>query len=160
MIPFAFTIDSDTFPGCSTIYRPIVPVRFIDNSGNRFKYNALIDTGSDHCIFHPWVAKELGLTLRNGEKYIFGGVGKGDLIAYVHRVVFYIEDERGKSIRIESDCGFSEGLVDNQIPYGILGQDGFFNKVNLIMNNKEKYFYIGRSRKARKIHARQRISGV
>ncbi len=155
MIPFAFTAHEDDFPGCPIIYRPIVPIRFIDSSGNRFGYSALIDSGADHCIFHPWIADELGLVLKDGQPYTFGGIGAGDVIAYVYRVTFFIGN-----IRIESDCGFSEGLVDNQIPYGILGQDGFFNKVNLIMNNKEKYFYIGRSRKARKIHARQRISGV
>jgi len=57
----------------SSILRPIVPVGiYVGN--NKIRYEALIDSGADFCIFDGEIGEYLGLEIEKGPSLTFGGI--------------------------------------------------------------------------------------
>ena len=104
------------------ILRPVIPVTLSYNR-NSIEYEVLVDSGSDHCFFDAEVGEDIGVNKGNSEiKEVFGVGGKISLY-YFHAVTMTIS---GKSFDIKA--GFMPNLGGRIVSYGLVGQQGFFDK--------------------------------
>jgi len=102
--------------------RPVIPVK-ISHKGVFADYEVLVDSGSDHCFFDAQVGEDIGISASSLElKEVFGVGGKVSLY-YVHPVTLTVGE---KSFIIKA--GFVPNLGGRIFPYGIVGQQGFFDK--------------------------------
>ena len=107
---------TEPFPRRKSVVRPVVPVALI-NGSNRVRVYALIDSGADYCIFHAEIGEQLGLQIESGKSLPFSGIaGAG------HEFGCY--------------AGFSRDIQD--LPYGILGQVGFFDVFKVSFDYKKE----------------------
>ena len=111
------------------IYRPVIPVRLFLNK-KAVTFDALVDSGADECTFPAWIAKMLGHNVYKGEQKIFSGIG-GSVLAYLHKTHIALN-----GIEFASDVYYSHEWDD--MPFGLLGQAGFFSHFNIHFNYKEK----------------------
>jgi len=120
-----FPIDTKNcpFPNKKSALRPIIQIDFESNLRN-FGYLVLIDSGADYCIFHAEIGEQLGLDIKSGIPLIFFGTSGQPQKAFFHEVSFKIG---GHSKRYM--VGFSYDM--SKLAYGLLGQDGFFDKWNV-----------------------------
>ena len=109
-------------------YRPINPVTLKLNR-IEFNYLTLIDSGADFNIFHADIAKILKIDLSKLKNPVnFSGInGKG--IGYFSAIDIGIDNNF-----INTPVVFSNDISDNG--YGILGQQGFFNKYKIEFDYK------------------------
>lgn len=104
----------------TSVLRPIIPI-IITYKGISLKYDALIDSGADICILHAEIGEYLGINIKSGLKYEFGGIqALGNAVAHMHEVTINIG-----GYDIQTTIGFSYDIA--KWGYGILGQKGFFN---------------------------------
>jgi len=122
---------SAAFPERKYLLRPIIPLLITYNS-RTVGYEALLDSGSDFCIFHAEVGEHLGISILEGEEEPFGGIVGEPGIAYIHKVDFVIGGNRYSSIPV----GFSYDIAP--YGYGILGHHGFFNIFRVIFDLKKE----------------------
>lgn len=117
-----FPVDSNNCPFSNkkSALRPVIQVDFETSNGN-FGYFALIDSGADYCIFHASVGEQLGLDIKSGKPLTFFGTSGEPQKAYFHKITFKIGGHPHTC-----EVGFSYDM--EKLAYGILGQDGFFNK--------------------------------
>lgn len=115
--------DNCPFPQKKVTIRPIVQIDFLTNRGP-LGYSVLIDSGADFCMFHAKLGEALGMDIKTGKCLIFVGTSGHPQRAYFHKVKFLIGG-------VEHECyaGFSDEM--EKLPYGLLGQDGFFDKWNV-----------------------------
>jgi hypothetical protein len=103
------------------------------------RYFALLDSGADNCVFHAEVAQQLEIDVTSGEEKVFGGMGFGKVVGYFHDVDISVGGVWVPSCRVTFSYellrdsptypGQKEGLH-----YGILGQEGFFDKFKVIFD--------------------------
>ena len=117
-----FPIDQNNcpFPNKKSAIRPVIQIDFTGVKGG-FGYFVLIDSGADYCIFHASVGEQLGLDIKSGKPLTFFGTSGKPQIAYFHKVSFEVG-----GIEHRCDVGFSYEM--EKLAYGLLGQDGFFNR--------------------------------
>lgn len=117
-----FPIDPNNcpFPEKRSSLRPVIQIDF-DNSNSGFSYLVLIDSGADYCLFHASIGEQLGLDIKRGTPLTFFGTSGTPQKAYFHKITFKV----GGHNHI-ANVGFSYEM--DGLAYGILGQDGFFNK--------------------------------
>ena len=122
-----------------SITRPIIQIglRYKSNTFSG-RYSALLDSGADDCVFHAQIGEAIGIDVKSGREKVFGGMGFGQLVGYMHTV----EIEVGGHW-VQCLVAFSYGLVRPSptnpnkmegLPYGILGQEGFFDKFKIIFD--------------------------
>lgn len=115
----------------TSILRPIIPVK-LSLRGITVKYDALMDSGADFCIFHAEIGEYLGIDIESGLREIFSGVeDSAGAEAYFHKLTLIIGDTE-----IETLIGFSYDIADHG--YGLLGQKGLFDKFLVNFNLLEK----------------------
>jgi len=122
---------SDAFPRRRSATRPVIPVTLI-NGDEKVTNLAIIDSGADLCIFHAEIGEQIGLVVESGKVLQYYGISGQQLTAYFHDVKIEVGG-------YEFDCwaGFSRD-IDN-LPYGLLGQVGFFDLFNIVFDyNKER----------------------
>ncbi len=126
-----------------TVLRPVIRIGL----GYRGKvlpadYPALIDSGSDSCIFHAELAELLGLDVEAGEPTGFRGMGHGEVKGFLHDVNVIVGGHP-----FPCRAAFSYGLIKRHpdtgrwegLQYGVLGQQGFFNHFRVEFNlSKER----------------------
>lgn len=116
---FPLSKKSDFFG--SVIFKPIIPVKISAGQGI-LKYNVLIDSGADFCIFDAEIGEYLGIDVKSGKLESFGGIQeKGGAEAFLHQIVMNIG---GWDYKIT--VGFSYDIAKHG--FGILGQKGFFDQ--------------------------------
>ena len=116
--------------------RPVIPI-VLRNRNKYLRYEVLIDSGSDHCFFGAHIGEALGININNSEiKETFGVSGKVSLY-YVHPVTLQIGE---KSLLI--NAGFMPNLGGQIFSYGIVGQEGFFDKFVVKFDLSEKLIEI------------------
>ncbi|OGH06696.1 MAG: hypothetical protein A2W22_02275 [Candidatus Levybacteria bacterium RBG_16_35_11] len=120
-----FPLDPKNCPNLNRkcALRPVIQIDF-DSPNGGFGYFVLIDSGADYCVFHGGIGDRLGLKVKEGKEVIFYGTSGESQKAYFHNVTFKIGGNKHKA-----DIGFSYEM--NKLPYGILGQVGFFDKWNI-----------------------------
>ena len=122
---------SEAFPKRKSVTRPVIPIIII-NGDKKITYLTLIDSGADLCIFHAEIGEQIGINVERGKKLTFNGITKEELTAYFHDVKIGVG-----GYEYECYAGFSSDI--GNMPYGILGQKGFFNLFNVVFDyNKER----------------------
>lgn len=117
-----FPVDHQNcpFPHKKSALRPVVQID-LDTPNGSFGYLVLIDSGADYCIFHASVGELLGLTIKKGVPLTFYGTSGEPQHAYFHKITFKLG-----GYKHTCEVGFSYDM--EKLAYGLLGQDGFFNK--------------------------------
>lgn len=120
----------EPFPNRQFIHRPVIDIllMFGDKS---IEYEALIDSGADFCIFHAEMANILGIGVDQGKRMTFHGTGGTPQTAYFHQIQIKIG---GRPMDLY--CGFSYDM--QSLPYGLLGQTGFFDKFKVEFDYQNK----------------------
>jgi len=121
---------TEPFPRRKSVVRPVVPVALI-NGSNRVRVYALIDSGADYCVFHAEIGEQLGLQIESGKSLPFSGIAGAGQTAYFHNIKLEVGGH-------EFGCyaGFSPDIQD--LPYGILGQVGFFDVFKVSFDYKKE----------------------
>jgi hypothetical protein len=107
-----------------SILKPIIPVG-VAYGVQKVRYEALVDSGADFCIFNAEVGEYLGLDVRRGLRQAFSGIQHCEPSeVFFHEVTLNIGgwDYKAK-------IGFSYDIAPSG--YGILGQKGFFDKFSV-----------------------------
>ncbi|MEK7617191.1 MAG: retropepsin-like aspartic protease [Patescibacteria group bacterium] len=112
--------ENNPFPNKKSSLRPVIQIDFVTPTGN-FHYFVLVDSGADYCMFHAKIGEMLGLDIKSGKPLTFFGTSGEPQKAYFHKVTF-----RVGGIEHTCEAGFSYDM--EKLPYGLLGQDGFFDK--------------------------------
>ncbi len=103
------------------ILRPVIEIKLKSNSKS-LRYEVLVDSGADFCIFHSEVGEALGIDIKTGKpREVFGVGGKASLY-YLHK----LEIEVG-GWPFEIEAGFMPDVSGRIMPYGLVGQKGFFD---------------------------------
>lgn len=113
--------------------KPLVWIT-LQNPDNRrsYRFEALVDSGSDSCFFDAEIGEALGIDISTGDAGEVRGVVPGKWVRqYAHPVILKF-GEKSFAIR----AGFVHGL--SRHGYGILGQNGFFDQVKLVSFQKQK----------------------
>lgn len=115
----------------SQVLRPVIPFEMVFNN-NAVRYEALIDSGADLCIFDAKLGKGLGIPIESGEKRIVSGVTGKPEFYYLHRITIIVGGWKHKAT-----VGFMPKM--SVTAYGILGQIGFFDhySVKFDLNKQE-----------------------
>ena len=124
-----YLVTPESIKPAQYVYRPVIPVKL--SFGQKvIVFDGLIDSGADECTFPAWILKTLGYDVYTGEKKIFKGIG-GSVLTYLHKTSLDISGRR-----FISDVYYSHEWDD--MPFGLLGQAGFFTHFNIDFDYKEK----------------------
>ena len=117
---------SKAFPRRLSAIRPVIPIQLIRGE-KRVRYYTLIDSGADLCIFHAEIGELIGIEVESGKLLQFSGISGQQLTAYFHDIKIEVGG-------YEFDCyaGFSRDT--GNLPYGLLGQLGFFNFFDILFD--------------------------
>lgn len=104
----------------ATTQRPVIPIT-VKNGDMGVGYEVLVDSGADLCIFDAEIGEVLGIDITKGKPREVFGVGGKASVYYLHKVVIEVG---GWEYTIEA--GFMSNVAGKTMPYGIVGQKGFF----------------------------------
>ena len=65
--------------------RPVVPIR-VKSKDLNVRYEVLVDSGADFCLFHAEIAEYLGIDLKKCKKGLVTGVGGKTSEYFLHTV--------------------------------------------------------------------------
>lgn len=119
-------IPCSAFPERNHGYRPMIDIHLWNTDlTQRVRYYALLDTGADYNLFHADLAELIGIRdVRNDkEQELFGIEGEG-IKSYFHDII--IEAGGWKFKSYSGFTNFEGKRTLDKMPYGILGQVGFF----------------------------------
>lgn len=102
-------------------FRPVVPIT-LKNQNKSLRYEALVDSGADLCLFHAEAGEYLGIEVKSGKPFEVFGVGGKTSLYYLHKIIIEVS---GWDFEIEA--GFMPQVSGRVMPYGVLGQRGFFD---------------------------------
>ncbi len=102
--------------------RPVIPITLV-NKDKKISYEVLVDSGADLCIFDAELAEVLDINLKNAPMREVFGVGGKASVYYFHKITIEVG---GWPYEIEA--GFMKSVAGNVMPYGLVGQNGFFDK--------------------------------
>jgi len=125
-----------TSSGKPWVYVPLVDIDLFtsDRIKSNFKYRVLVDSGADTCLFHGAVGETLGLNVKSGRKSPMKGVTSKEGEVFYHTVVVSLDGQE-----VESVVGFS---YDLDMPFGLLGQVGFFDSFRVCFDLPKRDFDI------------------
>ena len=128
-----FDISSPLEKTSEYVYRPVISVELISNK-KVITFAALIDAGADISIFPGWLTHELGFDIYKGKEKMISGIG-GTIVAFLHPTKILLKD-----IELSLDIYYSHEWDD--MPFGLLGQSGFFSHFEVCFNYKEKFIQL------------------
>jgi hypothetical protein len=100
------------------VWRPVLTIQLIHNHATSKRFEALVDTGTDYCLFDARIGASIGIKVNNGPEGDLGGIVPGaKSTVYFHNVKLVVATEM-----VEIKAGFSWDLTSN-----LLGQVGFFD---------------------------------
>jgi hypothetical protein len=102
------------------ISRPVIPIS-VCNKDKCAKYEVLVDSGADVCLFDAGIGELLGIDVLAGQAKLVGGVAGQTVEFYIHPVEIEVGGHRYKT-----DVGFLPEVTDG-FHYGVVGQKGFFD---------------------------------
>ena len=103
-----------------SISRPVIEA-ILKNGDNSIRYEILVDSGADICLFDQSVGEAIGIDIKSGKMREVFGVGGKVSLYYLHPVTIEVG---GWKFKIEA--GFMPDVAGRIIPYGLVGQKGFF----------------------------------
>lgn len=115
--------------------RPVIPVKICKGKQAQ-SYEVLVDSGADLCLFHAEIGEILGIEIEKGKpKEVFGIGGKAS-VYYLHTVTIEVG-----GWKYDIEAGFMPEVSGRRLPYGVVGQKGFFDifvvKFDLIKESVE-----------------------
>jgi hypothetical protein len=114
------------------ILRPVIPVVLRNPRTAHFPavaHEALVDSGSDRCIFSAEIGELLGFDIKAGKELRVGGVVAGESRPmYLHVVAIEVGGIGGVSFT--APVAFMPDLSNNG--HGLLGRDGFFDQFSYV----------------------------
>ena len=113
---------------------PYVIVR-LEHRTNHKDIISLIDSGADLCLFHSDIGKLIGIDIKSGPELVFEGVSGARATAYLHRINLTVRGMSG----ITLDAGFTDSIA---VGTGLLGQQGFFEQLDLSFKLRARVFDI------------------
>ena len=116
--------------------RPVIPLRLRRN--NVFvSCEVLVDSGADICLFNENLGEALGIDVRKGKACELFGVGGKASVFFMHNIIIEVGENQYKI-----EAGFMPNVAGNIMPYGLVGQKGFFEKfiVKVDLLNEEVEF--------------------
>lgn len=118
----------DPATGSLRVARPIIPITLvpIGRAEPRYALRALVDSGSDWCLFDDETARVLGVDVSSGESRGFLGVEEVPMTAFFHDINLQVG-----GIRVPIRAAF---VKDFRFSHGILGQAGFFDRFIVTMS--------------------------
>ena len=105
--------------GTSTL-RPVVPIK-VQFGTKEVGYHVLVDSGADLCLFDEEIGKLLGIEVAKGKPCEVFGVGGKVSLYYLHKVQIEVS-----GWQYEIEVGFMPNVAGRIMPYGLVGQKGFF----------------------------------
>lgn len=96
-------------------------------------YLVLVDSGASACVFHAGIGETIGMDIKSGKEFPLRGV-TGSGRQFLHPVTLIIGGHN-----IETEVGFSYDLT---MPFGLLGQQGFFEKFRICFDLPKREFEI------------------
>lgn len=137
--PVAYTHSpaspSPAFPARTSTPRPLLPITLM-HGGLKCPCYAIIDSGADDIIFPASFVKRIGLNLTQGAFYQFGGAGSFNQPAWFFSITLNI----GTVVSYQTLVGFTPAL---EAPgFGLLGQNGFFDRFKVEFDLRNNAFYI------------------
>ena len=122
--------------GGQTRIRPMLDAVLTARNGSSIQLAVLADSGADAYLFPLDIAKMLGLELERLATDLTRGVGNSENLTYYDTLTI----DLGNGIRFETRAGFTEGM--NPAGFGLLGQQGFFEKYNVEFRHRERVFTV------------------
>jgi hypothetical protein len=138
-IPYSiFPCGADpSFPTGHTAKRPALQLDLL-NGSKRLSGFAIIDSGADHCIFPLSFATQLGLDpLAMKGSSVAGLGGVSNTLYWPVRLEF-----PGTTLQLDVYAGFSASMDAIGAGFGLLGQCGFFDRVNVSFRHRDGVFAI------------------
>jgi hypothetical protein len=120
--------------GRSFIERPIIPILVGRPRGQAHKYAAILDSGSDWCVFHAGLGEALGLRFEQGRAQRIVGIESSSGIAFFQDV-----EVVAGSMRSTFCAGFLRGIPAS---YGVLGQFGFFDRLRITFEGSPERSFV------------------
>ena len=115
---------------------PLIRVHLINRQTKQMfpDYTSLVDSGASLCIFHAAIGEKIGLNIQSGRKGILKGVTVGTGVQFIHEISLVCG-----SHSFNTEVGFS---YDLDMPWGLLGQQGFFDKFRVCFDKSKSEFEI------------------
>ena len=113
------------FPSRHSCCRPAINIHLLNLAQTEsVQYYVLLDTGADYNLFHADLAALIGIDYKAGkEETMFGIEGEG-IKCYFQDIIIEIGGWKYKAYSAFTD--FEGKKQMDKMPYGILGQIGFF----------------------------------
>ena len=119
---------------------PMIPIAMTGRAGKRVDTLALVDSGSDDCLFHAKWLKRIGLELKRGRREDRHGIKEGQPVeCYIHRIWLIVGNQK----RIRCDVAFSEEIGDDVMDQ-LLGRETVFDKYRFGFRARDLKLYVGR----------------
>ena len=125
-----------------SILRPVIEI-ILKNQGKSVRYEVLVDSGADLCIFDEEIGSYLGIDVRKGKPREVFGVGGKCSVFYIHPIIIEVG-----GWPFEINAGFMPSVAGKAMPYGLVGQKCFFEnfivkfdllKEEIEIKNREKH---------------------
>lgn len=100
--------------------RPVMPIK-VKSENKSIDYQVLVDSGADMCIFDEELGEVLGLNVGSGKPNEVFGVGGKASLYYLHKIKIEVG-----GWEYEIEAGFMPNVAGRVMPYGLVGQKGFF----------------------------------
>jgi hypothetical protein len=114
----SFPLHNRALPEITRVWRPVLQIQIIHNHAQSKKFEALIDTGTDYCLFDAFIGASIGIKIDKGAEGDVGGIITGAKSkVYFHNVKLVIGTEM-----VDIKAGFCWDTTGN-----LLGQTGFFD---------------------------------
>lgn len=104
------------------VLRPVIPIK-LKHGGEEIGYHVLVDSGADLCLFDADIGKAIGIDTKSGVPREVFGIGGKTSFYYIHKVTIEVG---GWPFEIEA--GFMPEVAGRVLPYGVVGQKGFFDR--------------------------------
>lgn len=118
--------------------KPRIPIKLVNfESGQSIIANALIDTGSDSCIFPSFLSTAIGHKIRDEDKKVRGvkGIESREIDTWVHGFkIELLSADRKTTLRTLDVVGFS---VEIDHAYPILGTQMFLEHYKVSIDYKK-----------------------
>ncbi|MFM2340256.1 MAG: hypothetical protein RLZZ360_892 [Candidatus Parcubacteria bacterium] len=114
------------------VVRPVIPVTLCRGE-KKVRYEVLVDSGADLCVFHAEIGELLGIEITKGKAHEVFGVGGKASVYYLHKIQIEVG---GWPYAIEA--GFMPNVSGRAMHHGLVGQKGFFEHFKVIFDKSSE----------------------
>lgn len=113
----SFPFRNRGIPERTSVWRPVLLVQIIHNHASSKRFEALVDTGTDYCLFDARIGAAIGIKINNGPEGDVGGIIAGAKSkVYFHNV----------KLVVGADIGRNKGRLFLGYYFKLIGSDRLF----------------------------------